>query len=97
MMYGYGVGHGFGLFGELFSLIFWVLIIWLVVSLVKKGAGQDGKSCCGGGSASMEGSCCGKKNDDSATALLRERFAKGEISKEEFEEKLQVLEGKKTA
>ena len=84
MMYGYGVGHGFGLFGELFSLIFWVLIIWLVVSLVKKGAGQHGKSCCGGVFASMEGFCCGEENDDSGTALLRERFDQGEIYKEEF-------------
>ncbi len=92
MMYGYGVGHGFGLFGELFSLIFWVLIIWLVVSLIRHKHSGKG-ACCG--SVALENSCCGKKVDN-ATEILRERFAKGEVSKEEFEEKLQVLEGKKT-
>ena len=36
-----------------------------------------------------------EQRSDSATEILRQRFAKGEISKEEFEEKLQVLEGEK--
>ena len=89
MMYGYGMGHGFGLFGELFSLIFWVLIVWLVVSLIRHKHGGRA-ACCG--SVALENSCCGKKVDN-AIEILRERFAKGEISKEEFEEKLKVLEG----
>lgn len=87
MMYGYGLGHGFGFFGEIFSLIFWVLIIWLIVGLFKSG-GYHGKGCCGIGHGEV-------KKNDSAMDILRERFAKGEISKEEFEEKTKVLEGEK--
>ncbi|MEI7621651.1 MAG: SHOCT domain-containing protein [Candidatus Moraniibacteriota bacterium] len=105
MMYGYG--HGFGFLGGLVSLVFWVAIIWLVVSLLKRhGHLSNGGGCCGGSSTDSKSACCGGKTDnsegsccsgktDSATTLLRERFAKGEVSKEEFEEKLQVLEGKK--
>ena len=92
-MYGYGMSHGFGFLGGIFSLIFWFLIVWLVFSLLAN-RGHFGKgSCCG------QGQCGHKheKNNDDAVEILRERFAKGELSKEEFEEKSQVLEGKKTA
>ncbi len=85
MMYGYGVSHGFGFFGEIFSLAFWVFVIWLIVGLFRGGY-QRGKGCCGGHGD--------EQRLDSATEILRQRFAKGEISKEEFEEKLKVLEGK---
>jgi putative membrane protein len=88
MMYGYGAGWGHGvglggaLFGGIFMLIFWVLIIWLVISLVRH-SGHFVKGCHGGN--------CGQPDKDSAMEMLRERFAKGEISKEEFEEKSQLL------
>ena len=87
MMYGYGWGPGFGLFGGLFMLIFWVLIIWLIVALVRGASGHGGKHCWGG-------MCGGEHEDmkkDTAMEVLRERFAKGEISKEEFEEKSAIL------
>ncbi|MEI8033755.1 MAG: SHOCT domain-containing protein [Chlorobiaceae bacterium] len=86
MMYGYGVSHGFGLVGGIFSLIFWFLIIWLIVGLVR-GGHHHSKGCCGGHGD--------EKRPDSATEILRQRFAKGEISKEEFESRTAVLEGKK--
>jgi putative membrane protein len=82
MMYGYGLGSGYGFMGGFFMLIFWVLIIWLIVALVR-GGGHLGRGCCGGhGSDSQE---------DQALKVLRERYAKGDITKEEFEEKSQVL------
>jgi putative membrane protein len=84
MMYGYGLGSGFGFFGGFFMLIFWVLIIWLIVSLVR-GGGHFGKGCCGMGSE-------GEKKGDSAMDILRQRYAKGEITKEEFEKMKQDLQ-----
>lgn len=99
MMYGYGWGHGlgFGLFGGIISLIFWVFIIWLIVSLIRSATGHHGRHC-------WWGDCRGEHGDgnemnsprrDAAMDVLRERYAKGEISKEEFEEKSQVLGFKK--
>lgn len=74
MMGSWGCGSGIGIFGGLFMLVFWVLVIWLIVSLVRGGFGREnsGKS-------------------DSALDILKERYARGEISKEEFEEKSQLL------
>ncbi len=60
-------------FGGLWMLIFWVvviaLIVWGVVTLVKRGNSASGTA---------------QKHDPLDTA--RERYAKGEISKEEFEQ-----------
>ena len=84
MMYGYGnsLGYGMGLwgglFGGIFMLIFWIVIIWLVIMLVR------GRFHDAGGEQDAY-----KK--DLAMDALRERFAKGEITKEEFEEKSQIL------
>ncbi len=87
MMYGYeaGWGHGFGLggalFGGIFMIIFWILLIWFVVALVRGGSHHCGTGGCGQR---------GEKKDE-ALDTLRNRFAKGDITKEEFEEKSQVL------
>lgn len=83
-MYGYGLGGGLGFFGGFMMLIFWVAIIWLIVALVR-GGGHMGKGCCGGHDHG------GGPQEDQALKTLRDRFAKGEISKEEFEEKSQLL------
>ena len=66
---------GFGLIGPLFMIIFWGLIIWAIVMLVRWGGGNAGPYA--------------RRDGDSAKALdiLKERYAKGEISKEEFEAK----------
>lgn len=60
-------------------ILFWILIIWLVVSLVR----GDTRTMFQGGS--------GKS---SAVNILEERYAKGEIDKKEFEEKIQDLKQK---
>jgi putative membrane protein len=86
MMYGYGLGSGFGFFGGFMMILFWFLIIWLIVSLMR-GGNHAGSGCCGMGGHRHGG----EKKIDSAMDVLRERFAKGEISKEEFEEKIQIL------
>ncbi|MDP2736870.1 MAG: SHOCT domain-containing protein [bacterium] len=69
---------GFGLFGPLFMIIFWGLIIWVIVALVR-GSGHSGGCCRSGDSG------------DKALDILKERYAKGEIKKEEYEQKKKDL------
>ncbi len=62
--------NGWGMgFGWIFMMAFWALVILGVVYLVKLIAG---------------GSKSGQ-SDESALDILKKRYAKGEISKEEFE------------
>ncbi|MEK7208095.1 MAG: SHOCT domain-containing protein [Patescibacteria group bacterium] len=78
MMYGYGldgVWFGHALFGGFFMLIVWLAVILFVVWLVR------------------EVSRGSKKQDErehhgkTALDILKERYAKGEIERKEFEEK----------
>lgn len=89
MMYGNWVyGAGFG-FGWIFMIIFWGLVIWGVATLIRHG----GHGCCGMGGHKLDGE---KKNNLPAGRqvpldILKERYAKGEIDKKEFEEKKKDL------
>ncbi len=82
-MYGYGAGwgQGFGLggalFGGIFMIIFWGLVIWAIVALVR--------GFSGGGCSDMSHSNRNGQKTDNAMNILKERYAKGEISKEDFE------------
>lgn len=58
--------HMFG-FGYIFMILFWALVIWGTVNLVKYFVSNS------------------KSDDARATEILKERYAKGEISKEQFE------------
>ena len=71
--FGWGgfMGMGIGM------VIFWGLVIWGVVLLVR------GLVSAGGGGESSR--------QDSALEILKRRYARGEISKEEFEEKKKDL------
>lgn len=77
-MMGSGMMGGFGWAG--LASIFWVvllgLIIWAVVVLVR-GIGQSNSSTASG--------------TNSALDILKKRYARGEINKEEFEEKKKDL------
>jgi len=68
-------GFGFG-FGWFFMVLFWVLIVTGIIYLIR---------CLVWGCPPRGGA---KK---SAIEILEERYAKGEISKEEFEEKKKDL------
>ncbi len=75
-MMGY-YGGGFG-FGWLFMILFWVLIIVGIVSLAKW--------------VSTSAGACGRSGGDSkALEILKQRYARGEISEQEFQKIKQDL------
>lgn len=83
--YGYGYGMmgpwmmgGFGgwWFMPIIMIVFWGLVVWGIVALVR------GLST-GSGGSSMQA--------DPALEILKKRYARGEINKEEFEEKKKDL------
>ena len=80
MHWGGDFGMGFG-GGGIFMILFWVLIILGVVYFVKMLLG---------------GRTTEEKKSESAQEVLEKRFAKGEMSKEEFESAIEVLKRNKT-
>ena len=70
-------GFGGGMFGGVFMIVWWAIIIGAIILLVRWAIGQA-KQSGGGGKASVD--------------ILKERYAKGEINKEEFEAKKKDLE-----
>ena len=82
-MMNFGFGP-FGSFGWIFMILWWVLIIAGIVALIKWLTSQ---SSCGMHNQEKPTSPAG----GSALEILRERYAKGEIDKKEFEEKKKDL------
>jgi len=75
MMEGAGFGSGYGMF---FGMIFWVLILIGIIALVIWAIQRSG----GAGVAPQQ---------ESALDILKKRYARGEIDKEEFEEKKKLV------
>jgi len=75
------MGGGYG-FGGLGMILIWVLIIAAVVLLVRALVGGQW----GGGQAGQAG------GGSSARQVLDERFARGEIDRDEYEEKRRLLQ-----
>ncbi len=79
---------GFGGFGFLFMLLFFVIIIglavWLVSVLFPHTGGPSGYTTVSppGNQASLPGA----GTQDSALDILKRRYARGELSKAEYEE-----------
>ena len=77
-MMGPGMMGGFGWWWlmPIFFIIFWGLVIWGIVSLVRGLSGSGGS---------------GSSRADSALEILKKRYARGDITKEEYEEKKKDL------
>jgi putative membrane protein len=83
MQFGMMDGYGYGMMGGgywILGLIFWILVIIGLVLLIKY----------------LWGSGTVKKEEESALEILKKKYARGEISKEEFEEKKNVLSNGKS-
>jgi putative membrane protein len=81
-MWGYMSDGGYGWwwgFGALHMLLFWAVLIFVIVVLVRWITNMPGRN-----SESSAGR---------AIEILKERYARGEINKEEFEQKKRDLSG----
>lgn len=73
-------GYGYGIIGDMLMFILWILIIGAIIYFVVHHQGSAGK-------------CMPTaKFHNSALDILKERYAKGEIDKAEFEEKKKDLQ-----
>ena len=79
MHWGGDFGMGFG-GGGIFMILFWVLIIFGVIYFVKMLLGIGSTE---------------EKRTESAQDVLEKRFAKGEISEDEFENAISVIKRNK--
>ncbi len=77
-MMGPGMMGGFGWMWlmPIFFILFWGLVIWGIVALVRGLSGSRGSD---------------SSKADSAPEILKRRYARGDISKEEYEEKKKDL------
>jgi putative membrane protein len=83
MMYNYGYGHEVSALGFVWHGIGFVILVAFVVWLLRMitGRGRHGRHLCGAWHA------------HSGLEILNERYAKGEITKEEYEERKKTLLG----
>ncbi len=69
-----------------FHLLGWILVVWFIIWLLRKARyHRHHHMWCDGQN------CNHPIHSNRALDLLKERFAKGEINKEEYEEKKKVL------
>lgn len=75
--FGWGYGMMGGLIGWVMMISFWVLFVLLIVWIVREVSGRN--------------SSLSSNSNPKALDILKERYAKGEINKEEFEVKKKDL------
>lgn len=66
------------LFGGGFMWLFWIIIILVIIWALKLATGQNTSQ---------------KANSESALEILKKRYARGDIDKQEFEQKRKDLDG----
>jgi putative membrane protein len=76
---GMGWGYGMGGFGSIIMIVFWIAVIVGIIFLVRWLVISTG------GSGRLA------RSEDSALEILKRRYARGEINKEEFQEKKKDL------
>ena len=88
-MMGWGGMPFFGGLGGIIMVVFWILVIFAIVYLVKYlvWGGDYGRRVWTEEKMKMKM----MKKEDSAVAILKERYAKGEIDKKELLEKMKDL------
>jgi putative membrane protein len=86
MWHGWDMGFGWGgwLIGGLMMLLLWGGAITLVYFAIRALTRSGGEQAEGGGS--------GIRSSESALGILQKRYARGEISREEFREMKQDLD-----
>ena len=74
-----GIGTGYGGFGVgwIFMVLFWAFVILGVIYILKQ-LFSDKEVC---------------SHNESAEDILKKRYAAGEITKEEYDEKMNVISG----
>jgi uncharacterized membrane protein len=87
-MMGYGAGLGFG-FGGLLALLGCILLVVGIVVLVAWAVGRNGKA---GPASQITGAQAPRPATADAVEVLRVRFARGEMTADEFAAAKQVLE-----
>jgi len=73
MMGYYGFGYGMGYFGWILMALFWGAIIWLIIWLVNKNRNSNSH-------------LINQSERRTPHEILKERYAKGEITKKEFDD-----------
>ncbi|OGN94466.1 MAG: hypothetical protein A2Z75_06435 [Chloroflexi bacterium RBG_13_50_10] len=70
-------GYGWEWFMPIIMIVFWGLVIWGIVALVR--------------GVTSPGSSGASNQADSALEILKRRYARGEIAKQEYEERKKDL------
>lgn len=79
----YGSGINIGLFGIIFTIVFWALIVWLIITIIAW-LGRSSPNY-------YKNHHDIRDRRNNVIDILEERYAKGEINKEEFDQKKKDL------
>lgn len=83
MMYGYGYGYWGMVIGTLITLVVLGGLVWLVVWAVRRTSSSPNNADPGGGAARPQ----------TAREILDQRFVRGEITREQYQQMKQDLDG----
>ncbi len=83
MMYGYGYGYWGMILGTLITIIVLVGLVWLIVWAVRRTSGSGPNTYYSSGDAGRP---------QTAREILDQRYARGEIDREQYEQMKQDLE-----